>query len=157
MPSAAQYMQQMMQSLASAAAAALKQNNAINDVSLHSVDYAHFQGNLLYHASASDFDGDVKRTWSYDSASGRKQESVQMSRSDWESLWNGLVGSTFIQSYLVQDPSIDIDPFGFHVIGYSAQEGAIPTLGAIQVPARTPPPEFVQWLRHLNPPAALGL
>ena len=150
-------MQQMMQSLASAAAAALKRGAAIDAVNLHSIDYAHFQGELFYHASVTDFDGDVKRTWSYDSPAGRQHESVQVSQSDWETLWNGLVSSTFIQSSLVKDPNAAIDPFGFHVIGYSAQEGAIPTIGAIQVPVRNPPQEFVQWLRHLNPPAAISL
>jgi hypothetical protein len=157
MPSASQYMHQMMQPLATAAAAALKRGIALNGVSIHSIDYAHFHGNLLFHASVTDFDGSAKRTWSYDTTEGRKEETVQLNQSDWETLWNGLVSSAFIQSCLVNDSNVAVDPFGFHVIGYAAQEGAIPTIGAIQVPVDDPTPEFVNWLRQLSPPSALSL
>ena len=147
-------MHQTMQTLASAFAAALKRGIDMNDLSLHAIDYAHFQGNALFHASVTDFDGIAQLTWSYDGQGGRKQESRQLGLEDLGILWNGLVDSAVFKRCLVQDAGVEIDPFGFHVIGFASQEGALPTIGVFQVPVDEDGPEFGAWLRLLQPPAA---
>jgi hypothetical protein len=146
-------MQQMMQSLASATAAAVRRGSSIDRLSLHAIDYAHFQASSLFHATASDYDGSPKLSWSYDCDGSRQERSLLLSHQQLESLWNGLSDLNVFQQSLVNSGDIEINPFAFHVVGFASQDGAIPAIGLFLVPADKYDAEFESWMLSLNPPA----
>jgi hypothetical protein len=117
---------------------------------MHAIDYGHKEGDILYHGTVSNLDGEPKATWTYEE-NGRKVTREQpIEQMTLAFLCYGLDNLALLRQYVATDPSQQIDPVRFHVVGYLIDEGDERSQQMFLIPAAEQHPDFRRWLAALN-------
>ncbi len=119
---------------------------------MHAIDYGHKEGDILYHGTLTDLDGQPKATWTYEE-NGRKVTREQpLEQMTLAFLCYGLDNLKLLQQYAATDPSQQIDPVRNHVVGYMVEEGDQRSRQIFLIPAAERHPDLARWLAALNVP-----
>ena len=117
-------------------------------IPLHLIDYAHSDGGSLIHGTISDFDGDVKSTWTTDSGT----TDVDMSMEELFGLWQTLTTSEVFTESVVTDENAELDPAKFHVISIIEKFNGNTMKQVHLVPADSSSPVLQEWIGNLKIP-----
>jgi hypothetical protein len=119
---------------------------------VHSLDYAHMVGGVLYHGTLSDLDGEVRSTWTYEESGEVVRRDRPLDRKTFEWLWGGVGALPVFHRNLCNDMGRAIDPTAHHVVSLVFTEGGEFGRCVCLVPADEADEAFGQWLRMLGRP-----
>ena len=117
-------------------------------IPLHLIDYAHSDDGKLVHGTISDFDGDVKATWTTDTGS----TNVAMSMDELFGLWQTLTSSDIFTQSIVTDENAELDPEKFHVISIIEKYNGKTMKQTHLVPTDSTSPVLREWIDNLKIP-----
>jgi len=117
-------------------------------VPLHLIDYAHSDDGNLIHGTISDFDSDVKATWTTDTGS----TNVDMSMDELFELWQTLASDSIFTESIVTDGDAELDPEKFHVISIVEKYNGKTMEQLPLVPADSTSPVLQEWIGKLKIP-----
>src|SRR4029453_4575563 len=119
---------------------------------MHAIDYGHKEGDILYHGTVSNLDGDPKATWTYEESGRKVTRDEPIEQMTLAFLCYGLDNLALLRQYVATDPSQQIDPVRFHVISYLGEEGERRSRQIFLIPATERHPDFQRWLAAPNVP-----
>jgi hypothetical protein len=121
---------------------------------MHVITYAHVRDGVLFTGTLSDLDGRPKATWTYRAGGQKVTRDQELETAAFRSLWNRVGNLDVFKRNRARDPNAPVDPVGTHVVTIAFGERDKPQLVQFAVPADEPDPQFRQWVKSLNIPAA---
>jgi hypothetical protein len=122
------------------------------EAALGFIDYAHRVGDVLYHGTLSNLDGEVRATWTYEENGEPVTCNRRLDQDTFAWLCAALGNLAIFRESLCNDQMEVIDPVTHHVISLVFTENGAYGRCVCLVPASNTDEQFRVWLERLNRP-----
>ena len=114
------------------------------------IDYAHESDCVSHHGTFSLIGGKVGATWTLDRGGKKESRDIPLSEDAFRSIWDGVTDIPDFKTGAVKDPSQQLDPSTYHIVGIVFRVGGQKGMRTCMIASASASPEFKQWLTKIG-------